>query len=100
MTRISLTLQLFDMRLVRDEASASRCPCCRRPLTLHQPDPDCPDRLVGICEGCRTWFIINAATGVMVRLPGDQELRGLKITASTGHEPDTSAPVPSAATGG
>jgi hypothetical protein len=99
MTRISLTLDLFDSRLVCDDASASRCACCRRPLTLHQPDPGRPDRLVGTCEGCRTWFIINYDTGMMVRLPDDRELRGAEIMDSTGREPDTSAPAPSAASG-
>jgi hypothetical protein len=99
MTSISLTLDLFDMRLDCDDASASRCPRCRRPLTLHQPDPDRPDRLVATCEGCRNWFIINTATGLMARLPDDQELRDADITTSTGREPDTSAPVPSATSG-
>jgi hypothetical protein len=98
MARISLTLDLFDMKLVCEDGSASRCPCCRRPLTLHQPDPDSPDRLVGTCEGCRAWFLIDTATGLMVRIPHVQELRGGEITTSTGCEPDTSAPLPSATT--
>jgi hypothetical protein len=99
MTRISLTLDLFDMRLVCDDDSASQCPCCGRSLALHQPDPDRPDRLMATCNGCRTWFIINTATGRMVRLPNDRELRNSEITGSTDREPDTSARVPSAATG-
>lgn len=76
MATISLNLDLFDMSLERDGASGSRCPRCRRPLALHQPDPDWPDRLVGTCEECRIWFLIETATGLMVRLPGEQELRG------------------------
>jgi hypothetical protein len=99
MIRISLTLDLFDMKLVFEDASASRCAYCRQPLMLHQPDPDRPDRLMATCDGCRNWFIINTATGLMVRLPADQELQDAEITTSTGRDPDTSGPVPSAASG-
>ena len=76
MATISLALDVFDMRPARDGTSASRCPCCGRHSPRHQPDPDWPDRLVGTCEGCRSWFIIDTVTGLMLRLPGEHELRG------------------------
>lgn len=76
MSTISLALGLLALSPDGEDTAAVRCPACRRPLTLHQPDPGWPDRLVGTCEGCRTWLLIDAAMGVMVRLPGEEELRG------------------------
>ncbi len=36
------------------------CPHCEFPLTLHQPDPDLPDRLLATCDDCKSWFLANS----------------------------------------
>jgi hypothetical protein len=44
------------------------CLDCQTELVLHQPDPDLPDRLLGTCVKCKSWFLIEAAEGVLVPL--------------------------------
>ncbi len=57
------------------------CLNCSSILTLHQPDKESPDRLIGICESCKHWFLIDMIPdeieGVMVRLPDLQVIREL-----------------------
>ena len=47
-----------------DEFSASPfglcCPHCECDLTLHQPDPDLPQRLLATCSDCKAWFLTSA----------------------------------------
>src|SRR5438874_983801 len=76
MTSIILTLDLIRLTPDPDDASELACPACHAVLVLHQPDPQLPDRLLGICEECRAWFLIDAAGEVMVRLPDEDDLRG------------------------
>ena len=53
-----------------------RCSRCRDHLSLHQPDLQSPARLLGICDGCRRWYLVLMAPGLasamMVVLPEDQ----------------------------
>jgi hypothetical protein len=36
-----------------------QCPQCGHALALHQPDPELPDRLLGTCEECKSWYLTN-----------------------------------------
>lgn len=52
---------------------------CGHPLELHQPDSGNPDRLLGTCPNCGTWYILdeigdNRRT-VRTRVPGASEVR-------------------------
>ena len=38
------------------------CPNCAEGLTLHQPDEELPDRLLGTCDGCKTWVLVRGET--------------------------------------
>jgi hypothetical protein len=43
-----------------------------KPLEFHQPDPDLPDRMLGICQACKTWVLINLGSDgkpTMAELP-------------------------------
>ena len=42
------------------------CALCTEPLGLHQPDPQDPDRLLGICQECHRWYLIE-----MMEEPGE-----------------------------
>ncbi len=44
-------------------AFSADCPNCANLLDLHQPDPQLPDRLLGICPRCKTWFLIDIEVG-------------------------------------
>jgi hypothetical protein len=80
MTTISLTLDLLRLRPDPEDASGVRCPGCRDLLTLDQPDQERPERLLGTCERCRSWFLVHLAARVMVRLPDEDELRDAEPT--------------------
>jgi hypothetical protein len=46
-----------------------RCPNCRAPLEIHQPDVELPGRLLGTCEVCKAWCLIYADEGEIVPIP-------------------------------
>lgn len=69
MTSIILSLDLIRFLSDPDNPHIVECPSCVDPLTLHQPDENLPDRLLGICPECRAWFLIDGASEVMVKLP-------------------------------
>ena len=35
-----------------------------------QPDPQFPERLLGICPGCKAWWIVHPGAGTIDRVPG------------------------------
>ena len=53
-----------------EDYSGVQCPECHGRLVVHQPDERLPERLLGVCRSCFTWFLIDAATRTMLRLPG------------------------------
>ena len=75
MTSILLTLDLIRLTPDPDDPSEVACPRCHASLLLHQPDQQMPERLLGTCAECQTWFLINAIANVMVRLPDEQDFR-------------------------
>jgi hypothetical protein len=76
MTSISITLDVVRLRPDPEDTSGIPCPRCHHRLTLDQPDPQRPDRLLGRCDECRAWFLIHGLAGAMVRLPDEDELWG------------------------
>jgi hypothetical protein len=52
-------------------------PClgCESPLELHQPDGNAPHRLLGTCDICGCWHLIDCDGAVIVLLPDATELR-------------------------
>jgi hypothetical protein len=79
----SVAAKLDLLRFPAPPARAVRACClhCSSPLALHQPDPDSPERLLGVCERCKHWFLIDLppkqSEGVMVRLPDTEVIRDL-----------------------
>jgi hypothetical protein len=57
-----------------EDLSGVECAGCQDFLMIHQPDDRLPDRLLGTCPSCSTWYLIDAAAAVMIRLPGEGEL--------------------------
>jgi hypothetical protein len=74
MASIYLALDLIQMDAESNGHSSLRCPSCHEDLTLHQPDPQLPERLLGTCAECHAWFLIPTVAGVMVRLPDQEDL--------------------------
>src|SRR5262245_1295201 len=81
MTSLSLALDQIHPNLVADDAAGLVSPQCHAYLLIHQPDLHWPDRLLGTCSECRTWFLISAATGVIVRLPDEEDLGRARATS-------------------
>jgi hypothetical protein len=67
----STCLALDPIRLMceTEDLSEVECPGCHGHVAIHQPEVRLPDRLLGTCESCRAWFLIDAAAGLMVLLP-------------------------------
>lgn len=40
-------------------AKLAGCPSCGAGLVLHQPDLDLANRLLGTCEECKAWFVVD-----------------------------------------
>ena len=72
MSSICISLDQVRLRNVLE----ARCPKCQSHMELHQPDPGLPERLLGTCEGCNAWHLIDVARGVMVLLPVEESLAG------------------------
>src|SRR3954462_10293230 len=99
---VSAKLVLLRFPAALEDPVAASCLHCASPLALHQPDPDSPERMLGVCEQCKHWFLIDLlpqqCEGVMVRLPDTQVIRELsRESPSQGislmsHEPDPDAP--------
>jgi hypothetical protein len=102
--RVSTKLEL--LRFPSPPVGAVRACClhCSTPLALHQPDSDSPERLLGVCEQCKHWFLIDLlpkkSEGVMVRLPDTKVIRELsRENPSDGisllsHQPDPESTPP------
>jgi len=45
------------------------CARCGSYLVIHAPDPDVPDRMLGVCGDCHAWYLMDCAESKMMRLP-------------------------------
>jgi hypothetical protein len=57
-----------------DEITADQvaicCPQCEQRLTLHQPDPELPDRLLATCDECKSWYLTDSQVQALTPLSG------------------------------
>jgi hypothetical protein len=55
-------------------------PClgCGSSLQLHQPDGNAPQRLLGTCDTCGSWHLIDCDRAVTVLLPDATEICDIK----------------------
>lgn len=51
------------------------CLACGDHLLIHQPDPESPERLLGTCDTCGSWHIMDCDRSVTVLLPDADALR-------------------------
>lgn len=75
---LTLRLAATDVPACPDEHAQACCLHCEEALTLHQPEPEAPRRLLGICEACGNWYLLDWSVGegdgLMVLLPGPDDL--------------------------
>ena len=79
--KIAASLDVIPFDLPLGDVKDTPCPHCTWQLSLIQPDAELPDRLVGVCERCKHWFLIDTipdqSEGIIVRLPEVQLIRNL-----------------------
>jgi len=67
------SLHFLRFPKVCEQSVHAKCLKCSSDLILHQPDMNLPERLLGVCESCKHWhlidFVSGAEPGVMVMLP-------------------------------
>lgn len=73
MPQKTVTVRLARVSTRPEDAEVVVCSQCGESLELHQPDAGFPDRMLGTCDVCRTWFLMDLIPGepaaVMVVLP-------------------------------
>jgi hypothetical protein len=59
------------------------CPRCDDPLELHQPVPELPHRLIGVCHECTGWYAVltDRPNTLVVQLPECGTLRARAASA-------------------
>jgi hypothetical protein len=73
-----------ELRLVRIPTAPAgpgplRCLNCGETLQFHQPESDLPDRMLGTCDECHQWHLIDFVPGkpeaVVAPLPAGDQVR-------------------------
>jgi hypothetical protein len=72
-----VVMDLIRLPFHVDEPSNIRCGKCFEELDRHQLDIERPSRMLGTCDSCKSWYLIDLEEGVMVLLPDGSDLRGL-----------------------
>jgi hypothetical protein len=83
MKRVAVDLALIRFPTTVEGLSQLCCLGCGVPMDLHHPDAGFPERMLGTCDACRCWYLMDLVPGrpeaVMVLLPdGDHFLRALE----------------------
>jgi hypothetical protein len=63
-----------------DLPTGTPCLACGESLVLHQPDLNAPERLLGTCDACGAWHLVDADRGVTVLLPHADGLRNAEAS--------------------
>ncbi len=61
----------FNIEPDPDEGASRVCKKCGSELRLHQPDPQMPEVILGICGHCKAWYLFKGDfEGVEIDLEG------------------------------
>lgn len=70
---VTLRLERVRFRPTPDHGPLDSCPRCSGHLLMTQPDPENPDRMIGTCLDCESWYLAEwtseDATLELVALP-------------------------------
>jgi len=79
--KVAAHLDVLRFPVAVERPAGAHCLNCSAPLSLSQPDLASPDRLLGVCERCKHWFLIDLvpdmSEGLMCRLPDIEVIRSL-----------------------
>jgi hypothetical protein len=76
MDSVFVAMDLIRLPIRFEEPSNVLCTRCYSALERHQLDVELPSRIVGSCESCKAWYLIDLEEGLMVLLPDERDLRG------------------------
>ena len=75
---MSCAMKVMRFSTLPENSGDGCCLLCHTYLDLHQPDCESPDRLLGICDQCGSWYLVHilpdADEAIMVLLPGGDDL--------------------------
>lgn len=77
MDSVFVAMDLTRLPFPTDDPGHYRCTRCYAQLERHQLDVDLPDRILGTCESCKAWYLIDTEDGLMVLLPDEADLRNV-----------------------
>jgi hypothetical protein len=79
--KVSADLHVLRFPAPDEHPISAECLNCSVPLSLSQPDLNSPERLLGVCENCKHWFLIDLipdqTAGLLWRLPDSEVIRQL-----------------------
>ncbi len=75
MDSVFVAMDLIHLPFRFDEASCILCTKCYAMLERHQLDTELPSRMIGTCESCKAWYLIDLEEGLMALLPDERDLR-------------------------
>ena len=95
--KVAADLDVLRFPTAVDHPVTAHCLNCSLPLSLSQPDLDSPDRLLGVCEQCKHWFLIDLIAGqtegLLWRLPDTELIQQLSFdNPSRGNSTTRNAP--------
>jgi len=77
MDSVFVSLDLIRLPFRIEDPTQIICTRCYAELARHQLDIKLPDRMIGTCECCKAWYLIDLEEGVMVLLPDERDIRGI-----------------------
>ena len=77
----TVLFSLVVARHLTDQEVPSETPCqgCGEPLSIHQPDINAPERLLGTCDTCGAWHLVDLDRAVTVLLPDQDALGNVEV---------------------
>jgi hypothetical protein len=81
--KVPAELEVLRFPAPSEHPVGPQCLNCSLPLALSQPDVNSPERLIGVCERCKGWFLIDLMLdekeGLLWRLPNSEVIRRLSV---------------------
>jgi len=92
--KVSAELDVLRFPSAVQHRIGAHCLKCSLPLSLFQPDLSAPERLLGVCERCKHWFLVDLipdlTEGVLSRLPDIEVIRSLSVESVSNEAPKRS----------
>src|SRR5438067_1676467 len=57
--QMTITWTVTSLTISDQGLEAPRCRACQSGLNVHQPDEDHPEHLLGTCDDCGAWYLIE-----------------------------------------